>query len=616
MPLVAVAVADGERLSRIIVLKSLAKQMSDTISQRLGGMVDRRVYFMPFARKVQMNERVIEQIQKLYDSCLKDGGILLAQPEHILSFKLIGIERLTSGDFDLASKLMKSQQWLELNARNILDESDELLDVKFQLIYTLGTQRMMDGQPDRWLITQSIFDLTQKHASGLQEEEPGHVEVLCRTDSSFPIITLLSREAKLELTARIARDLIDSQLPGLSFQLCPPTVKNAVLNFVQDQNISTQDCEDIVRYFNDQESFMQKLLLVRGLIAYKILLYVLESKRWSVNYGLDPSRCLSAVPYRAKGVPAPSAEFGHPDVAVALTCLSYYYSGLSDPQIRTSLELLQKSDDPSVEYSSWIKRCAQLPAHLHNWHSVNLEDDKQCYNEIFPALRYSKKLADFFMSRVVFPKEGKEFDEKLSTSGWDLVSTEAHFTTGFSGTNDNRFALPLSIAQKDLQELQHTSGKVLDYVLRKENLLYRCARDERGRQLSAEALISYFHNIDSTIRVLIDVGAQILDTPNEDFVKAWMDVAPDVDAGIFFDEDDNVMVLSRDFKLEKLAVSSFQDRLDRCVVYLDEVHTRGTDLKLPATARAAVTLGPRLTKDRLVQGMSYKPSVSTSLDEY
>lgn len=28
----------------------------------------------------------------------------------------------------------------------------------------------------------------------------------------------------------------------------------------------------------------------------------------------------------------------------------------------------------------------------------------------------------------------------------------------------------------------------------------------------------------------------------------------------------------------------------------------GTDLKLPRTARAAVTLGPRLTKDRLVQG--------------
>ncbi|PSN58809.1 hypothetical protein BS50DRAFT_682614 [Corynespora cassiicola Philippines] len=42
-------------------------------------------------------------------------------------------------------------------------------------------------------------------------------------------------------------------------------------------------------------------------------------------------------------------------------------------------------------------------------------------------------------------------------------------------------------------------------------------------------------------------------------------------------------------------------QLDVCLVYLDESHTRGTDLKLPRDYRAAVTLGANLTKDRLVQ---------------
>ncbi|KAE8440619.1 hypothetical protein EG329_007021 [Mollisiaceae sp. DMI_Dod_QoI] len=41
--------------------------------------------------------------------------------------------------------------------------------------------------------------------------------------------------------------------------------------------------------------------------------------------------------------------------------------------------------------------------------------------------------------------------------------------------------------------------------------------------------------------------------------------------------------------------------MDRCLVYLDESHTRGTDLKLPSHYRAIVTLGPDLTKDRLAQ---------------
>ena len=616
MPLVAVAIASGDRLSRVIVLKSLSKQMNDTISQRLGGLLDRRIYFMPFSRKVKISEGVISQIQGLYESCRKHRGILLAQPEHILSFKLMGIERLTSGDFAIASPLFQSQRWLESNARDILDESDELLDVKFQLIYTLGSQRMMDGQPDRWLITQGIFDLVEKHASGLQKEYPSHIEIEYRTKSSFPTVRILSDKISHDIVTRIALDVVDSQLPGLNLENCTPNVRRAVLKFIQNRQVTDEECGEVMKSYGQRESFIQKLLLVRGFLAFEILLFVLRSKRWSVNYGLHSTRCLSAVPYRAKGVPAPSAEFGHPDVAVALTCMSYYYSGLSNDQIREAFELLQKSDDPSLGYSLWIKRSSDLPDHLRSWHAINLEDDRQCHGELFPALRYSKKMADFFMSNVVFPKEGKEFDEKLSTSGWDIVTKNGpHLTTGFSGTNDNRFVLPLSISQRDLPELQHTSGKVLDYVLRKENLLYHCARDTLGRQLSTAGLISYFNRLDPSIRILIDVGAQILETTNRELVQLWMETASDVDAGIFFDEDDNLMVLAQDKKLEKLAVSSFQSRMDRCVVYLDEVHTRGTDLKLPVTARAAVTLGPRLTKDRLVQGKLLKahdPSYSDS----
>ena len=112
--------------------------MSETVFQRLSGMVDRQIYFMPFSRKIEMDERVISRIQDLYESCLESGGILLAQPEHILSFKLMGIERLTSGNFGIASPLLQSQRWLDSNARDILDESDELLDVKFQLIASVG----------------------------------------------------------------------------------------------------------------------------------------------------------------------------------------------------------------------------------------------------------------------------------------------------------------------------------------------------------------------------------------------------------------------------------------------------------------------------------------------
>lgn len=605
IPLVAVALANGTKMVRIIVLKSLSKQMSQIMNRRLGGLVNRKIFYMPFSRKTTVDQGVVGQIEIMLKDCMSGKGVLLAHPEHILSFKLMGIERLTFGDYKLASRLLALQKWLEDNSRDILDESDEILDVRFQLIYTLGTQRMMDGLPERWQLAQQVFDLVDEHTSILQTTTVDQIELERRSPLSFPTVRLLSTGVGDVLMSLLAHDVVDSQLPGLNLTDCSLRVKEAISRFIQEYHVVEEDCLTIKRFFASDQVAIKKLLLIRGLIAHRILLFVFRDKRWSVNYGLHPTRCLSAVPYRAKGVPAPNAEFGHPDVAVALTCLTYYYSGLTDPQMRTCFELLYKSDDPTVEYATWTKRCVSLPESLLDWRAINLEDEHQCYDVLFPALRFSKKLADYFLNSVVFPQEGKEFDEKLSTSGWDIPSRPGaeNISTGFSGTNDNRFLLPLTISQQDLPELQHTSGKVLDYVTRPENLRYYCARDENGQQMSAEHLLQYISNVEPHIRVLIDVGAQVLDKCNQDVVKDWMQLNTDADAGVFFDEEDNIMVLARGFEAESLATSSFQGRMDHCVVYLDEVHTRGTDLKLPKDARAAVTLGPRLTKDKLVQGM-------------
>jgi hypothetical protein len=78
-------------------------------------------------------------------------------------------------------------------------------------------------------------------------------------------------------------------------------------------------------------------------------------------------------------------------------------------------------------------------------------------------------------------------------------------------------------------------------------------------------------------------------------------------AVIFFSDTDELSVLDRKGHIEPLQTSSFAKQLDVCLVFLDEAHTRGTDLTLPEYYQAAVTLGANLTKDRLVQGESANP---------
>jgi hypothetical protein len=110
--------------------------------------------------------------------------------------------------------------------------------------------------------------------------------------------------------------------------------------------------------------------------------------------------------------------------------------------------------------------------------------------------------------------------------------------------------------------------------------------------------------LDPPARVLLDAGAQVLELGNEDVAWAWLKLCPQetVLAAVFFDLSGELSVLSRDGSIKRLPDSSFVDQLDRCVIYLDQAHTRGTDLKLPTDYWALVTLGPGLDKEHLALG--------------
>jgi hypothetical protein len=101
---------------------------------------------------------------------------------------------------------------------------------------------------------------------------------------------------------------------------------------------------------------------------------------------------------------------------------------------------------------------------------------------------------------------------------------------------------------------------------------------------------------------LIDAGAQILEHDNQALVAAWLLLDRDAAAAVYFDSDHMPYVLYRGGKKKiPLIASPFAENFESCLVYIDESHCRGTDLKLHPSARAALTLGPHLTKDSLVQ---------------
>ena len=255
-----------------------------------------------------------------------------------------------------------------------------------------------------------------------------------------------------------------------------------------------------------------------------------------------------------------------------------------------------------MEYDQWVKLGQDIPQKLRQLNGVNTEDKTQVYELLVPLFSKNKGAVDFYLSQVVFPRAAREFQFKLPTSPWDLVEDKKNITTGFSGTNDNRFLLPTSIIQEDPHFVLSTNALVLQHLLLPENNYYECTEGPNGERESAVAFLQRLVDEDPEIRVLLDVGAQMLELRNEELARHWLKLRPDISAAIFLNDSDHLTVVTPDGTLEAFISSPFNRQLDKCVVYLDEAHTRGTDLKLPKGMRAAVTLGPKVTKDRLVQG--------------
>lgn len=254
----------------------------------------------------------------------------------------------------------------------------------------------------------------------------------------------------------------------------------------------------------------------------------------------------------------------------------------------------------------------------------SVDDETQC-TQLWGYLRQQMAVINYFLNHHVFPRYSRVFEQKLVSSGWDIATQASSaeddsltiskenikpgsdhqstsLTVGFSGTNDNKTLLPLNVLQDDLPSLAHTNADVLTYLLQPRNRRYIPASRYDGKRLSEREFLHQLHN--NGIRMLLDAGAQILEMDNKSLVQAWLEVDHEAEAAVFFGEDDRARVIYRDGKSQPLAGSPFLNNLGACVVYLDEAHTRGVDLKMPADAVAALTLGIQQTKDHTVQGMS------------
>ena len=277
----------------------------------------------------------------------------------------------------------------------------------------------------------------KQHVYLLSTPDCRTIQLESTSSGSFPHIHILITKGGEQLASLIAQDVLDGRLPGFGFH-SELGLRGAIREFILCKDIHPDTITVVEKYARQGPSW-SSLLLLRGLLAHNILLSSLAQRRWRVDYGLvstpgsdSRSRTKLAVPYRAKDVPAATAEFGHPDVTILLTCLSYYYAGLSEAQLRISFELLLQQEDPMSEYALWLEgyNTESVPNNLRKLSGVNIKSLEQWDRYIVPLFSQNKRTIDLYLSKVVFPEDAKESLQRISGSSWDIAEQKNHLVTG------------------------------------------------------------------------------------------------------------------------------------------------------------------------------------------
>lgn len=139
VPMSIAILADTTQIARLVVPKALLLQSAQVVQSRIGGLVGREIRHIPFSRRTPSTDEILRLYRDLHKDIREESGVLLTTSDHMLSFKLSGLQRLVDSKTAEAETMIRFQETLTRFSRDVIDESDFTLAVKTQLIYPVSS---------------------------------------------------------------------------------------------------------------------------------------------------------------------------------------------------------------------------------------------------------------------------------------------------------------------------------------------------------------------------------------------------------------------------------------------------------------------------------------------
>jgi len=420
-PLMALILADGERLLTLVVPDSLLEQSRTLMRTRFTRIVPKRIHTFSFDRNIRQVNAVTQLYDKLNDA-RKTRGVVVTTPDAVKSLMLKYLENLNNLEkmvitrpqdrkrYEIESEMgdtLSKILHLWKAGTLILDEVDLLLHpLKSELNFPIGEKQLLDMYKQRYLLPIHLMDaffyaetgvmsthfkdntrakelldrITVKIHQGIENKSLQTSPHLVLLDKGFyqeHLQGLMAEWALLWLRANnYCRATFPDEHALYYLENGPPRDNPTHREQLKQRKL---DGKVLLAEVAKHEEDQKKVLNLAHDWLFSYLPHCI-AKINRVSYGLlsksdieagerknmPKSRSLVAVPFIGKDVPSPASEFAHPDILVGLTILAYRIEGLRIFDLRKVVQDLQRQMNEGTGPISLREPCATFKRWVDN----------------------------------------------------------------------------------------------------------------------------------------------------------------------------------------------------------------------------------------------------------
>lgn len=594
LPLLAMKIADGEKLAIIVVLPSLMEVNKHDQAETTLQISGQRPFLLDFHRNSSIEPSQLRFILHSLQNAIVDKHYIMATPSsfkclQIIYKELMIAEKNQEDNSEIRHEqielLRELQNLLKTKGVAILDEADTILEPRrSEVNFPVGPSKKVSST--RKLVHKSLLKVLLSNPLGDLINVKGNKQ----------------KESKEESVVKLKETFVDL--------------------IIEKYTVPGDDLEAFRRFFLGDDSNIPNLeghpsegILKRTKDLVSTLLPSALLKVGNENFGRShASKKRYAIPYIGNNSPNERGEFGHVDEIMLYSAFIYIQEGLKPYDVDYLIdEMVRKVRNEAKASRCAFEKTKAYGICVKRFGIKNIFNVKQADRErAASSVRSDLKTLWYWMDNFVYT-DIKSHNQKISANFLDFDDM-FFLKCGFTGTPRSRRNYPRCLQHPEMENVidrPEDDIAILDAIWRHVEG-ERADGDSGIHVVDAATPTQYLEAVLAIPDVvcLLDTGALIKGISNKEAaesIQGLINKSSPLKGTVYFNEDNSIVVHLDGCEPVALDTVAISERFS----YYDQVHTTGVDIKQSPRAKAVLTYSYNTVRD-MTQGSMRMRQLLTS----